>query len=69
MSSRSPKKSHKKQAEFPNETLSPSWDLHQAIHQELTNLPNFTIHHIKGHQDRTTPNADVSQEKIEYRGG
>jgi ribonuclease HI len=53
---------HKKQPEFPNETLSPSWDLHQAIHSELTKLPNITIHHIKAHQGRTTPNAELSQE-------
>jgi hypothetical protein len=25
---------HRKRPEFPNETLSPSWDLHQAIHRE-----------------------------------
>jgi ribonuclease HI len=48
---------HRKRPEFPNETLSPSWDQHQAIHRELTNLPNVTIHHIKGHQDIMTPNA------------
>jgi hypothetical protein len=53
---------HRKQLEFPNETLSLSWDLHQAIHRELTNLPNITIHHIKAHQDRLTPNAELSQE-------
>jgi ribonuclease HI len=53
---------HRKQPEFPIETFSPSWDLHQAIHRELTNLPNITIHHIKAHQDRTTPNAELSQE-------
>jgi hypothetical protein len=48
--------------EFPNETLSPSWDLHQAIYRELTKLPSITIHHIKAHQDRTTPNAQLSLE-------
>jgi ribonuclease HI len=53
---------HRKRPEFPNETLSPSWDLHQAIHRELTNLPNVTIHYIKAHQDRTTSNAELSQE-------
>jgi ribonuclease HI len=53
---------HRKQPEFPNETLSPSWDLHQAIHRELTNLPNVTIHYIKAHQDRTTSNAELSKE-------
>jgi ribonuclease HI len=53
---------HGKQPEFPNKTLGPSWDLHQAIHQELTNLPNVTIHYIKAHQDRTTSNAELSKE-------
>jgi hypothetical protein len=47
---------------LPNETLSPSWDLHQAIHRELTNLPNVSIHYIKAHQDRTTSNDEISQE-------
>jgi ribonuclease HI len=42
---------HRKRPEFPNETLRPSWDLHQAIHRELTQLPNIAIHHIKAHQD------------------
>jgi hypothetical protein len=51
---------HRKRPEFPNETLSPSWDLHQAIHQELTNLRNVSIHYIKAHQDRTTSNAELS---------
>jgi ribonuclease HI len=53
---------HRKQPEFPNETLRPSWDLHQAIHGESTNLPNVTIHYIKAHQDRTTSNAELSKE-------
>jgi hypothetical protein len=26
---------HRRQPEFPNETLGPSWDLHQAINREL----------------------------------
>jgi ribonuclease HI len=53
---------HRRRPEFPNETLSPSWDLHQAIHRELTKLPNIAIHHIKAHQDRSNPNAELSQE-------
>jgi ribonuclease HI len=56
---------HRKQPEFPNEILSWNWDLHQAIqaiHREQTKLPNITIHHIKAHQDRTTPNAQLSQD-------
>jgi ribonuclease HI len=53
---------HKKHPEFPNETLSPSWDLHQAIQRELNKLPNIAIHHIKAHQDRMTPNAELSPE-------
>jgi hypothetical protein len=54
---------HRRRPEFPNETLSPSWDLHhQAIHRELTKLPNIAIHHIKAHQDRSTPNAELSWE-------
>jgi ribonuclease HI len=53
---------HKKHPEFQNKTLSPSWDLHQGIHRELSRLPNIAIHHIKAHQDRTTPNADLSPE-------
>jgi hypothetical protein len=36
--------------------------LHQAIHRELTKLPNIAIHHIKAHQDLSTPNAELSQE-------
>jgi ribonuclease HI len=53
---------HRKRPEFPNDTLSPSWDLHQAIHRELSKLPNIAIHHIKAHQDRLTPNAELSPE-------
>jgi hypothetical protein len=53
---------HRKRPQFPNETLSPSWDLHQAIHRELSKLPNIAIHHIKAHQDRLTPNAELSPE-------
>jgi hypothetical protein len=54
---------HRRQPEFPNKTLSPSWDLHQAIHRELTKLPNIAIRHIsKAHQDRWTPNAELSRE-------
>jgi hypothetical protein len=32
---------HRRRHEFPNKTLSPSWDLHQAIHRELIKLPNI----------------------------
>jgi ribonuclease HI len=39
---------------FPNETLSPSWDVHQAIQQELKKLPNVSLHHVQSHQDRAT---------------
>jgi ribonuclease HI len=53
---------HRRRPEFPNKILSPSWDLHQAIHRELTKLPNIAIHHIKAHQDRSTPNAELSWE-------
>jgi hypothetical protein len=53
---------HRRRPEFPNETLSPSWNLHQAIHRELIKLPNIAIRHIKAHQDRLTPNAELSQE-------
>jgi ribonuclease HI len=53
---------HRKCPAFPNETLSPSWDLHQAIHRELSKLPNIAVHHIKAHQDRLTPNAELSPE-------
>jgi ribonuclease HI len=55
-------KRHRKRPEFPNETLSPSWDLHQAIQRELSKLPNIAIHHIKAHQDRLTPNTELSPE-------
>jgi hypothetical protein len=30
---------------FPNETLSPSWDVHQAIQRELRTLSNVSLHH------------------------
>jgi ribonuclease HI len=53
---------YRKRPEFPNETLSPSWDLHQAIHRELSKLPNITIHYVKAHQDIQTPNAELSLE-------
>jgi ribonuclease HI len=53
---------HRRQHEFPNETLSPSWDLHQAIHKELIKLPNIAFRHIKAHQDQSTPNAELSQD-------
>jgi ribonuclease HI len=53
---------HRRRQEFPNKTLSPSWDLHQAIHRDLIKLPNIAICHIKAHQDQSTPNAELSQE-------
>jgi ribonuclease HI len=53
---------HRQRHEFPNKTLSPSWDLHQAIHKELIKLPNIAICHIKAHQDLSTPNAELTQE-------
>jgi hypothetical protein len=53
---------HRKRPEFPNETLSPSWDLHQAIHRELSKFPNIAIHYIKAHQEIWTPNAELSLE-------
>jgi hypothetical protein len=36
--------------------------MHQAIHRELTKLPNIAIRHIKAHQDRSTLNAELSRE-------
>jgi hypothetical protein len=46
---------------FPtNETLSPSWDVHQAIQQELKKLPNVSLHHVQSHQDRATPLDQLS---------
>jgi ribonuclease HI len=53
---------HRRQQEFPNETLSPSWDLHQAIQRELIKLLNIAIRHVKAHQDQLTPDAELSQE-------
>jgi hypothetical protein len=53
---------YRRRQEFPNKTLSPSWDLHQAIHRELTNLPNFAICHIKAHQDQSTLNAELTRD-------
>jgi hypothetical protein len=53
---------HRKQPKFPNETLSPSWDLHQAIHRELSKLPNIAIHRTKAHQEIMTPKAELSPE-------
>jgi ribonuclease HI len=53
---------HRRGQEFPNKTLSPSWDLHQAIHRELIKLPNIAICHIKAHQDLSTLNAELSWE-------
>jgi hypothetical protein len=53
---------HRRRQEFPIESLSSSWDLHQAIYRELINLPNIAICHIKAHQDLSTPNAELSQE-------
>jgi hypothetical protein len=44
---------------FPNETLRPSWDVLQAICHQLSNLPDITIQHIKGHQDTTTRFQDL----------
>jgi ribonuclease HI len=45
---------------FPNETLSPSWDVHQAIQRELKKLPNLSVHHVQSHQDRATPLDQLS---------
>jgi hypothetical protein len=54
---------HRRWPEFRNETLSPSWDLHQqAIHRELTKLPNIAICYIKAHQEQSTPNVELSRE-------
>jgi ribonuclease HI len=45
---------------FPKETLSPSWDVHQAIQRELKKLPNVSLHHVQSHQDRSTPLDQLS---------
>ena len=37
--------------EFPNETLRPSWDILQAIRRNFKLHPEFTLLHVKGHQD------------------
>jgi hypothetical protein len=54
------KSRNSQQLVFPNETLSPSWDVHQAIQQELKKLPNVSLHHIQSHQDRVTPLDQLS---------
>ena len=53
---------HRKRPEFPNETLKASWDIHQAIHRELKQLPQVTIYHVKSHQDNDTPESQLSVE-------
>jgi hypothetical protein len=53
---------HRRRHQFPNETLSPGWDLHQAIHNELIKLPNIAICHVKAHQDLLTPTAELTRE-------
>jgi hypothetical protein len=51
--------------EFPNETLRPSWDILQAIcgnfklHPELKLHPEFTLLHVKGHQDSLSDPNDL----------
>ena len=46
--------------EFTNDTLRPSWDVLQAIRQNLRHLPFVTLSHVKGHQDNTTSSNELS---------
>ena len=45
--------------EFPNETLRPSWDILQAIRRNFKLHPEFTLLHVKGHQDNLSDPNDL----------
>ena len=49
--------------QYPNSTMEAEWDVLVEIWTTITTLPPAarpTFHHIKGHQDKTTPYADLS---------
>jgi hypothetical protein len=49
----------RKRPEFPNETLRPSWDILQAICRNFKLHPDFTLSHVKGHQDNLSDPSDL----------
>lgn len=48
---------------YPNATLTPDWDLTEAVHQTYVSLgiPFIDYRWERGHQDRLTPYAQLSQ--------
>jgi hypothetical protein len=49
----------RKRPEFPNETLRPSWDILRAICRNFKLHPDFTLSHVKGHQDNLYDPSDL----------
>jgi hypothetical protein len=43
---------NRKRPMFPNDTLGSSWDVIQAIESHLQKLTNWSLTHVKGHQDQ-----------------
>jgi hypothetical protein len=49
----------RKRPEFPNETLTPSWDILQAIRTKFRLHPELSLSHVKGHQDKSTDPSEL----------
>ena len=49
---------------FPNDTLRPSWDILQAIITNISQLENFQLLHVKGHQDDDDSLDDLPLEAL-----
>jgi hypothetical protein len=49
----------RKRPEFPNETLTPSWDILQGIRTKLRLHPDLSLFHVKGHQDKSIDPSEL----------
>jgi hypothetical protein len=49
----------RKRPEFPNETLTPSWDILQAIRTNFHLHPDLSLFHVRGHQDKSTDPSEL----------
>jgi hypothetical protein len=49
----------RKRPEFPNETLTPSWDILQAIRMKFHLHPDLSLFNIKGHQDKSIDPSEL----------
>jgi hypothetical protein len=49
----------RKRPEFPNDALTPSWDIFQAIRTKLRLHHDLSLSHVKGYQDKSIDPSEV----------